>query len=159
MVEINEQILEAYGIYKTRNLENKEKENLLKIKKEIEKVINIAVERLYVINESAWGKELENAQLNICVLVDKRYKDIKEAREKLVKYAEEKDIAIMFWTLCQFEIRKNMTTEKDYYIERYGIKVYDSGKKTEINENLQVSRYAEFMDAYRFVRKLITLWN
>lgn len=129
MVEISKEILKEYGIYETRKLKENEEAMLLKIKKEIEKIINIPVERVYIINEAAWGKEPEKAQYSICVLVDKRLKDLKEKRELLIPYAEKRKIEILFWTLCQFEKRKNVPTEEEYYISRYGIKVYDSGKK------------------------------
>lgn len=155
MVEISKEILEKYGIYKTRKVEETEKEKLLKIKKEIEKIIEIPIERLYLINESAWGKEAKNAQYSICVLVDKRYKDLDEKRELLVEYCEKKKIVIYFWSLCQFEKRKDTPTEHDYYIDKYGIKIYDSGKETEINEKVETTEYAANMGYYRMMRTYI----
>lgn len=155
MVSINEEILKMYGIYKTRKLKKGEQERLLKIKSKIERLINMTVERLYVINESAWGREPDKAKYTICMLIDKRYKDIKKVRERLKEYAKKEELEILFWTLCQFEKRKNVPTEEDYYIERYGIKVYDSGKKTDINENIQTTEYAAHMNNYKSVRSYL----
>lgn len=154
MVEITEKILKEYGIYKTRELKENEKEKLLEIKKEIDKVIQIPVERLYIINGSAWGKEPEKEQYTICVLVDKRLKDMEQPKELLAKYAIDKKLRILFWTLCQFEKRKNAPTEEEYYISRYGIKVYDSGKLPEINENV-TTEYGIHMEYWRQFRSYI----
>lgn len=154
MVEIKEEILKEYGIYKTRKLKENEEESLLKIKKEIEKIIKIPIERLYIINGAAWGKEPKKEQYSICILVDKRLKDIEEERNLLKTYAVDKKIEILFWTLCQFEKRKNVPTEEEYYINRYGIKVYDSRKIPEINENV-TSEYAAHMNYCRQFRSYI----
>lgn len=154
MIEIKEEILREYGIYKTRELKENEEKALLKTKKEIEKMIKIPVERLYIINGAAWGKEPEKEQYSICILVDKRLKDIHEQRRLLKEYAIDKKVEILFWTLCQFEKRKDVPTEEEYYISRYGIKVYDSGKITEINENV-TSKYAVHMSNFRQLRSYI----
>lgn len=154
MVEITEKILKEYGIYKTRELKENEKEKLLKIKKEIEKIIQIPVERLYIINGSAWGKEPEKEQYSICILVDKRLKDMEQPKRLLAEYAVNKKLEILFWTLCQFEKRKDAPTEEEYYITRYGIKVYDSGKKPQINENV-TTEYGAHMVYWRQFRSYV----
>lgn len=155
MVEITEKILNEYGIYKTRGLKENEKEKLLKIKKEIEKIIQIPVERLYIIDSSVWGKEPEKGQYGICVLVDKRLKEMQQPKELLAKYAINKKLKILFWTLCQFEKRKNVPTEEEYYISRYGIKVYDSWKMPQINESV-TTEYGKYMGYWRQFRSYIS---
>ena len=65
----------------------------------------------------------------------KRIKDLHEARDILSVYAKQENISILFWSLCQFEKRKNVPTEEDYYIERYGIKeqcTYPQPKRRQI---------------------------
>lgn len=99
MVEINEKILQKYGIYKTRELKEKEQTKLLKAKKEIERLTNITIEKLYVINESAWGKNAEKEPYSICILIDKRYKDLEKIRELVKEYEIQKKMTILFWTL------------------------------------------------------------
>lgn len=155
MAEINKKILEMYGIYGTRKLKVGEQEKLQKIKKQIEKLIYMKVERLYVVNESAWGKEPDKERYTICILIDKRVKDLEKIQETLANYAKKENIEIILWTLCQFEKRKNVPTEDDYYIERYGIKVYDSEKQPDINENVQTTEYAAHMNNYKSVRSYI----
>lgn len=153
MENISKEILEKYGIYETRNLKKNEEIKLLKIKKEIENVINTPIERLYIIDEAAWGKDAENAPYTICILIDKRCKYLDSMRETLIKYCVSHKIRVLFWTLCQFEKRKNVPTEKDYYIERYGIKVYDSGNNPNVNENVKCTEYAATMSNYKTIRK------
>lgn len=153
MVNINKEILEKYGIYETRSLKENEEAKLLKMKKEIENVINTSIERLYLIGESAWGKDAENETYTICILVDKRYKDLNVIKEALEKYCILHEITAVIWTLCQFEKRKNAPTEDDYYIERYGIKVYDSGNSPNVNENIKYTKYAETMRNYKTICK------
>lgn len=155
MVEISKEILEKYGIYKTRKLEPKEKDKLLRMKKEIEKLINIPIEKFYLVDDCAWGKEAEKEKYTICILVDRRFKDLDESRKLLEEYCDKKDIEIIYWTLCQFEKRKNAPTEKDYYIYRYGIKVYDSEKNPEINENIKETEYAAQNMIYKSVGRYI----
>lgn len=149
MTEIKEEILKQYGIYQKRQLKENEKRQLLKIKQEIEKIIQIPVEKLYLIEESAWGKEPEKSVYTICVLIDKRSKDLKEKEDLLDFYAENRKIRIALRALCQFEKRKSIPTEKDYYIYQYGIKVYDSGKNSEINEILGATQYGAYMEYTR----------
>lgn len=149
MTEIKEEILKRYGIYQKRQLKENEKRQLLKVKQEIEKIIQIPVEKLYLIEESAWGKEPEKSVYTICVLIDKRSKDLKEKEDLLDFYAENRKIRIALRALCQFEKRKSIPTEKDYYIYQYGIKIYDSGKNSEINEILGATQYGAYMEYTR----------
>ena len=155
MIQINEEILEKYGIHQTRTITREEETKILKIKKEIEKLVHIPVERIYAINDFAWGKEPEKAKCSICILVDKRLKDLDAVREILVEYIKKQNIEMIFWTLCQFEKRKNAPTEEEYYIDKYGIKIYDSEKKPQINENIKVTEYAMQMEIYRTVKSYI----
>lgn len=60
---------------------------------------------------------------------------------------------ILFWSMCQFEKRKNNPTELDYYIENYGVKIYDTEKIAEIDERVKATEYASKMDLYRWYYK------
>ncbi len=155
MSEIKEEILQQYGIYQKRKLKENEKMQLLKIKQEIEKIIKIPIEKLYLAEEAAWGKEPEKSAYSICVLVDKRTKDLREKIDLLIPYAKNKKIDIALRAMCQFEKRKMIPTEKDYYIHQYGIKVYDSGKEPEINESLGATQYGRYMEYHREFRNFL----
>ena len=75
MIEIKKEILEKYGIYETRKIKEEEKNKLLKLKKKIEEKIEITIEKMYIINDYAWGKITKESVYDICILIDKRYKD------------------------------------------------------------------------------------
>ena len=154
MIEIKKEILEKYGIYETRKIKEEEKNKLLKLKKKIEEKIEITIEKMYIINDYAWGKITKESVYDICILIDKRYKDLEEIREKIEEISAKEKIGILYWPLSQFERRKNTGTEEDYYIYRYGIKIYDSDKKSEINEKVEKTKYAIYMDYHKLYGEL-----
>ncbi len=154
MIEIKKEILEKYGIYETRKIKEEEKNKLLKLKKKIEEKIEITIEKMYIINDYAWGKITKESVYDICILIDKRYKDLEEIREKIEEISAKEKIGILYWSLSQFERRKNTGTEEDYYIYRYGIKIYDSDKKSEINEKVEKTKYAIYMDYHKLYGEL-----
>lgn len=80
---------------------------------------------------------------------------MQQPKELLAKYAINKKLKILFWTLCQFEKRKNVPTEEEYYISRYGIKVYDSWKMPQINESV-TTEYGKYMGYWRQFRSYIS---
>ena len=85
---MNKQILEYYGIYKTRKISEKEKKEYLKLKKEIEKLIDVKIEKMYLINKNAWGEE-QISKNEFYIALDKRYKDMEEEFEKILESNEE----------------------------------------------------------------------
>lgn len=143
-------ILEYYGIYKKRELTDKEKNKYLKIKKEIQNLIQTPIERMYLVGENAWGKAKNKTDI-IYIAFDKRIKDLNNEEEILEKYSEEKNINFLLTSICSYEKRKNIPTEQEYLIVRYGIELYNSGKEPTINENLKETEYAAAMfNANRF---------
>ena len=56
-----------------------------------------------------------------------------------------KDASILFWSLCQFDKRKQSKGELDYYIANYGYLIYDSKKESEIDERVKSTTYAYVM--------------
>lgn len=145
MEKLNEKILKYCGIYKT----NKPYENIdkaLKKKKELEKLTGLKIEKAYIFGDSYWGKEETNSNPVYCFLVDERLKTIDKVHPIVQKYVKEKrDVSILFWSLCQFEKRKQSKGELDYYIANYGYLIYDSKKETEIDERVKSTTYANVM--------------
>lgn len=91
-------ILEYYGIYEKRELTDKEKNKYLKIKKEIQNLIQTPIEIMYLIEENAWGK-VKSEEDVIYISLDKRIKDLKNEKKILKKYFEEKNICFLL-TSC-----------------------------------------------------------
>ena len=137
-------ILEYYGIYEKRELTDKEKNKYLKIKKEIQNLIQTPIERMYIVGENAWGK-VRNEEDIIYIALDKRIKDLNNKEKILKKYFKEKHIFFLLTSLCSYEKRKDIPTEQEYFIARYGIEIYNSGKDPSINENLKETEYAAAM--------------
>lgn len=135
------EILEYYGIYQKRELTDKEKNKYLKIQKEIQKQTKTPIEKMYLIGENAWGKTHDGKDI-IYIAFDKRKKDLDSEERILQKYADEKNIGFILTSLCSYERRKNMPTEKEYLIVRHGIELYNSEKDTSINESLKGTEYA-----------------
>ena len=147
-------ILEYYGIYEKRELTDKEKNKYLKIKKEIQNLIQTPIEIMYLIEENAWGK-VKSEEDVIYISLDKRIKDLKNEKKILKKYFEEKNICFLLTSLCSYEKRKDIPTEQEYFITRYGIEIYNSGKDPSINENLKETEYAAAMFNFNRFRTYI----
>ncbi len=144
---IDKEVLEYMGIYKTKEATKEKIELGLKIKNEIEKLTGLKIERVYLMDEYAWAKE--DSTPSFCFLSDVRVRDVDNVFNNVKEYAFKVNINILVWSMCQFEKRKNNPTELDYYIENYGIKIYDTGKLVDINERVKVTEYASKMDIYR----------
>lgn len=87
-------------------------------------------------------------------MVDERLKTIDKIFDKVHEYNNKHDCGqILFWSLCQFEKRKQSKGELDYYIANYGYLVYDSKKDIDVDEKIKVTNYAGVMDYYRFAKK------
>lgn len=147
---IDKKVLEYMGIYKTKEPTQEKIDLALKVKDELTKLTNLNIERVYLMDKYAWGKEDEN-EPSLCFLIDVRVKELDESFMLVKEYAYKNNINILFWSMCQFEKRKNNPTELDYYIENYGSKIYDSGKLVDTDERVKTTRYAAMMDYHRFM--------
>ena len=154
MEKLDEKLLKYCGIFKTPKTYEKEKE-VMKIKKDLEKVTGLKIEKAYVWGEGFWGKDDKKQRKEAyCFLVDERLKTIDKIFDKVHEYNNEHDCGqILFWSLCQFEKRKQSKGELDYYIANYGYLVYDSKKDVDVDEKIKVTNYAGVMDYYRFAKK------
>lgn len=149
--KIDKTVLEYMEIYKTKEA-TEEKINLaFKTKKDISKLTGLNIERIYIIDEYAWGKSDELPAF--CFLSDVRIRDIDKQFRKIEEYALKNNINILVWSMCQFEKRKNNPTEMDYYIENYGVKIYDTEKTIDIDERVKTTVYASRMELYRYYYK------
>lgn len=148
---IDKEVLEYMGIYKTKEATKEKIELGLKIKDEIEKLTGLKIERVYLMDEYAWGKSDDIP--SFCFLSDVRIRDIDEKFIDLEEYSLKVNMNILVWSMCQFEKRKNNPTELDYYIEKYGTKIYDTGKLVDIDERVKTTEYASKMDLFRHFYK------
>lgn len=142
---IDEKILKYCGIYQQPEISDIQKKEVLKKKKDLEKITGMKIERVYIYGETYWGKDATDKTVTkqIGFLVDERIKRIDEIFHLVHEYAMQyTDTSILFWSLCQFEKRKQCIEETDYYISRYGALVYDSKKETEIDEKIYTTEYA-----------------
>lgn len=75
--------------------------------------------------------------------------------KELHDYFLEKELDINFiaTTLAAFEIRNQIPTEEEYYIKKYGIKIFGSGRELEILPKYMPLRYAEITKEYRYAKK------
>lgn len=146
---IDKEVLEYMGIYKTKEATKEKVELGLKTKDEIEKLTGLKIERVYIIDEYAWGKD--ESRPSFCFLSDVRIRDVDNVFNDIKEYAFKNNMNILVWSMCQFEKRKNNPTEFDYYIENYGAKIYDTEKLVDINERVKVTQYASKMDNFRFI--------
>lgn len=145
--KIDNKVLEYMGIYKTKEAKKEKVELGLKTKDEIEKITGLKIERVYLMDEYVWGKD--DSTPSFCFLSDVRVRDVKHVFRKTKEYAWKANMNILVWSMCQFEKRKNNPTELDYYIENYGIKIYDTEKLIDIDEKVKSTRYASKMNTYR----------
>lgn len=144
---IDKKVLEYMGIYKTKEATKQKKDFALKVRDDIQKITNLFIERVYLMDDYAWGKE--DGTPAIALLSDVRVKDIEKIFHLVSDYCYEKNVRILMWSMCQFEKRKKNPTELDYYIENYGVKVYDEGSVINIDENVKATMYAGRTQTYR----------
>lgn len=159
MKQIDEKILKYCGIYKKVNITNKQKQKILDMKKDLEKLTGMKIEKVFVYGKGYWGKDasVDKAIKNICFLVDERLSSIDKVGKVLDEYVTQKnESSILFWSLCQFEKRKNIQEEAEYYISRYGELIYDSNKEPEIDERIQTTIYAARNNYFKFVKRYIS---
>lgn len=142
MEKLDEKLLKYCGIYE-KNKEYENPKQVLKMKKELEKLTGLKIEKVYVYGDGYWGKENKpNKHTHFCFLVDERLKTIDEVSDLVGQYVIEKNVGnILFWSLCQFEKRKQSKGEIDYYIANYGYLIYDSKKEVEIDERIKNTTY------------------
>lgn len=148
---IDKEVLEYMEIYKTKKVTEEKIKLAQKTKEELSKLTGLKVEKIYVFSEYAWGKSDETPAF--CFLSDVRIRDLNEKLIDISEYAGRNNMEILFWSMCQFEKRKNNPTELDYYIENYGVKIYDTEKIAEIDERVKATEYASKMDLYRWYYK------
>ena len=123
----DKEILEYYGVNRERKITKQEQRKYLEIKKNIEKLIDTKIEKIYLMDGLVY------------FVIDKRYKDLEEDYRKIKEFMQE---SFMLTSLCIFEKRKNMPTERIYFVSRFGIKVFDSEKEPSIDESIKSTRYA-----------------
>lgn len=144
---IDKEVLEYMGIYKTKEATKEKAELGLKTKDEIEKITGLKIERVYLMDEYAWGKD--DSTPSFCFLSDVRVRDVDNVFNNVKEYAWKANMNILVWSMCQFEKRKNNPTELDYYIENYGTKIYDTEKLIDIDEKVKSTRYASKVNTYK----------
>lgn len=59
--------------------------------------------------------------------------------DKLENYFNKDNIKIVLTSLCLYEKRKNIPTEQEYFISKYGIEIYNSGRHATINESIKIN--------------------
>lgn len=159
MKEIDKQILKYCGIYQTPQITERQKEEVLKRKRELEKLTGMKIEKIYAYREPYWGKTAnENTLIDrLCFLVDERTKCIYEINDKIKEHKEQSKYKFAFASLCQFEKRTQSTAELEYYIANYGALIYDTKKESEIDEKIYVTKYAYLSKAYKQIKSYIGL--
>lgn len=146
--KIDKKVLEYMEIYKTKKITDKKIKLGLKVKDDLTKLTGIEIERVYAFDKYVWGKNDDTP--SFCFLSDVRIKDIDKVFRDVETYARKNNISILFWSVCQFEKRKNNPTELDYYIENYGSKIYDSEKIRDIDERVKTTVYAATRESYEW---------
>ena len=157
---ISANILKYYGIYPDNEEQISEH-----VKKAFENIVKCIMNKVKV--EQAYlctYKDQELLKYNIAFIVDthllsRQYLEI--ICKELHDYFLEKGIDLNFTatTLAAFEIRNGMPTEEEYYIKKYGIKIFDSGKKLEILPKYMPLRYSEITNEYRYLKKYARSFN
>lgn len=149
--KIDKKVLEYMEIYKTKKITDEKIKLGLKVKNDITKLTGLEIEKVYAFDKYVWGKNNENSDTpSFCFLCDVRIRDIDKKFKIVEEYARKNNISILFWTICQFEKRKNNPTELDYYIENYGAKIYDSEKIRDIDERVKTTVYAATRESYEW---------
>lgn len=72
--KIDKKILEYVGVYKTKKPTQEKIDLALKVKKELTKLTNLNIERIYIMDKYAWGKN--DKYPSFCFLTDVRTKEI-----------------------------------------------------------------------------------
>lgn len=160
MKQIDEKLLNYCGIYKRPELSERQKKEVLNKKRELEKRTGMKIEKVYAYGKKYWGKDAtqETFTKQLCFLVDERLKSIDEIWPAVDQYGIELyDTSILFWSLCQFEKRKQSIAELDYYISNYGALIYDSKKEPDIDENIQSTEYAGIVREVKATKKYLNL--
>ena len=157
MRQIDEKILNYCGIYNRPEVDKQTIEEVLKIKKEIEQLTGIEIERAYLFGEGYWGKELNRRFNEVCFLSDVRINILEEANYKLMEYKLHSKMRILYWSLGQFEKRSQHTRELDYYIKNYGALIYDSGKQTEVDESITTEYAGKVSNFNNYTKKHINI--
>lgn len=156
---MNKEILEFCGIYDTHNIEDDKKEKILNVRRKFAKEIHKPINKVYVYDDYAWGKQQTKNKCDVVMLLDIRLKDLDQYVELLEKYNKlYTNIQFKISSLCQFERRKKASTEIEYYIYNYGILVYDDKRLTNISEKL-VTNYGFEMDNYKYLDRYIHIYE
>ncbi|MDO4282262.1 MAG: DUF3883 domain-containing protein [Clostridia bacterium] len=154
---MDKKILEYCGIYETHKLEMEKEKVILKVKDSIVKEIHKPINKIYIYGQYAWGKTQDTNHCNVMMYFDVRLKDLDAYNEILEKYNKEyTNITFSLCSLCQFEKRKNVPTEYEYYVFHHGILIYDDKRKTNIHEKV-VTNYGAAMDTYRYLVNSIAI--
>ncbi len=154
---IPESVLAYYGIYpnERRRLPAKVKEECKKI---VEHISNqIAVEQIYLYGPILYKNKGRKAKYNIFFVVDTYLLNLDylyNVCKKLQSSYPRKDIDISFkaTTLAAFEKRNQLVTEEEYYIKKYGMKIFDTGKELKILPKYVPLKYQLLMEHYRYAK-------
>lgn len=146
--KIDKKVLEYMEIYITKNITDEKIKLGMKVKNDLTKLTGLEIERVYAFDKYVWGKNDDIP--SFCFLSDVRIQDVNKVFKNVEEYAHKNNISILFWTICQFDKRKNNPTELDYYIKNYGVKIYDSEKIRDIDEIIKGTTYAAKRELYEW---------
>ncbi len=103
---------------------------------------------MYLIGNNAWGQKDDSKNV-FYVSIDKRFKDLELEKEILEEYAKQNNVGFILSTVCRYEKLKDVPTEEEYFIKRYGIKILDTQKPASIDESIIATEYALAVDIFR----------
>lgn len=118
--------------------------------------MEVPIEKMFLIGENAWGKTRNDEMEILFIVIDKRFKDLEREEKILAEYSDANNISFILTSLCRYEKRKKLTTEKEYFVENFGIKIYDSEKQPSINEGIAETEYASAMKGFKSFRRYIS---
>ena len=156
---MNQAILNWYGINKSPEIDEKVIQKVMRVKKDLERLTRMKIEKAYICGESYWGKDSnENTIGNeVCFLIDEKTEMLNSVMDIVQEYAEKrKNRNIIFYSLCQFVRKSQSTIEPDYYISHYGKLVYDSKKEIEKNEKVDITQYAKAVQNLKYTKKYLS---
>lgn len=157
---IPESVLAYYGIYPT------ERRTLpVKVKDECKKIVEhvrtqVEAEQIYLYGSILYKNKGRKAKYEIFFIVDTHLLDLDylyKVCKQLQSSYPQKDIDITFkaTTLAAFEKRNQLVTEEEYYIKKYGVEIFNSGKELKILPKNIPLKYQLLMEHYRYLKKYV----
>lgn len=136
---IDRNILELYKIRCIHPATAKDKEITSKLLQFIPKELGQDVFKIYLYGDRAYGYKNSRTHEFAVILdvtrkqIDEIVADKKDALENMLS-TDQKSISLAFISACDFEKCKERTTDFDYYVDTYGILLYDSHQTPKIKE-------------------------